>query len=764
MRDKTQSKNKDPPESGPMRTPLSQGISNPMLAETEESMKMTPREYLNARSIEFKESGNELIFKCPFGDCDAETHHAGHLYMQSETGLYRCVKCDASGNLVTLARHFDDDPSDFEFMERPVHVSNILKKKVKQVVGTLVAADVEKWHAALPEKLKDWLTNERGLSPQTITEAKLGFDGERLTIPIPNEKGDWLFAKRRTMPGSSAEPRYLYPSGAQAALYGIEYLKGADYAVICEGELDALILRSKAITAVTSTGGAGTFDPSWTEVFKDIPALYIVYDNDDAGRKGALKVGKLLPRAKIVRLPSEVGDKGDVTDYFMKLSKTPDDFWALLQTGKTAPDIEEQGERHISLPKPSRTTTLGEWREKVMSRFPECLAAGEVGLAVIAQLAINDVRNPFGLVYVDVPSAGKTITLNFFSELDELVYSTDSFTPSSIVSHATNRKQEDLEKIDLLPRIRFKTVVVRDLAPIFAERQENLLKNLGVLTRVFDGEGYESDSGVHGKRGYRGDYTFMFLAASTPIAPRVWKFMGTLGSRLFFLNLNTGDKDEEELADLLIQNDFKLKEKECRSITRDTVLTLREKFPHGINWNKNGDPANLRQIISRCAKLLARLRGTLNVWGEEDGSDKGQNHTNVVIEKPIRINQLLYNLARGHAAISGRDQISEEDIWPVIEVTLNSAPYNRIKLIEGLIENHGTVNTKLVEWAIDCSNPTALKEIETLRVLGVVDVQNGPGGDPGRPEKIVTIKNDLDWFCSDDCARLRAMKPEGKTV
>lgn len=722
-------------------------------------MQMSAKDYLASRNIAFVERGKELVFKCAFGNCDADTKHAGHLYMEAETGVYRCVKCDATGNLVTLARHLGDDPTELGFKEGPEKIGRVVKKKTKEIAASLSAEEVEKWHAALPDHLRDWLTKDRGLAPHVIGAAKLGFDGERLTIPVSDGKGGWLFAKRRAMPGAEGEPKYLYPKGAKAALYGAEYLQGASMAVICEGELDALVLHSNGIPAVSTTGGAGTFEETWIDIFKDVSSLYVVYDNDDAGKRGAMRVGKLLPSAKIVRLPAEVGEGGDVTDYFVKLQKNPDDFGALLKTGKSAGEIEEQGERYTPLPKPEKEVSMEQWRALIDERFPECLGAGEVGMAVVAQLLINDVRNPFGLVFVDVPSAGKTITLNFFSELDELMYSTDNFTPSSLVSHATNRKREDLEKIDLLPRIRFRTLIVRDLAPIFAERQENLLKNLGVLTRVFDGEGYESDSGVHGKRGYRGDYTFMFLAGSTPIAPRVWKFMGNLGSRLFFLNLNVRDKDEDELAELLVQDDFKRKERECRTTTRNALLTLWAKHPGGVAWNKRADPPELRRIVSRCAKLLAHMRGTLNVWSDEDGGEKTQHHTNVVIEKPTRINQLLYNLARGHALACGRLQLTEEDMWPVIEVTLNSAQYNRIKLIEGLIKNGGTINTKLAEWAIGCSNPTALKEIETFRILGIVDVQDEKTGDPGRPEKIVTLKDKFDWFRSEDCARLRDMCP-----
>lgn len=718
-------------------------------------------QYLSAKGMPFASKAGQIVTHCVFGDCDAKTRHAGHLYIDPGTGVYFCHKCESKGNMVTLAQHFDDNPVELGFKEGPVHIGRALRRKAKEIEESLSNEQIDAWHNALPPEIRTWLTGERGIAEDVVSKAKIGWDGSRIVIPIASQDAGWLFAKRRQPPGKEETgPKYQYPHGTNAALYGAELLAGANEVLICEGELDALVLRSHGFTAVTGTGGAGTFPEEWASLFSAISKVHIVFDLDDAGRKGALTVGKLIPHARIARLPDELGEHGDVTDYFTKAKKTLEDFHRLLEAGRSAKEIEECGERYSVLPVQETETDIASWRESVGKVFPECLAAGEVGIAVLAQLLITDVRNPFGLVYVDVPSAGKTITLNFFADVPELVYPTDSFTPSSLVSHASNRKQKDLEKIDLLPRIRHRMLIVRDLAPIFAERQENLLKNLGVMTRVFDGEGYESDSGVHGKRGYRGDYTFMFLAGSTPIAPRVWKFMGSLGSRLFFLNMKTSDKSEEELAELLIQDDFKRKEQVCRKATRDLILTLWSNHKGGVTWNKKEDPPEMRRIISRCAKLLAHLRGTVNVWSDEE--EGKQHHTNVVIEKPTRINQLLYNLARAHALACGRLRLDNEDLWPCIELALNSAPYNRIKLMEAIIEFAGTVNTGVIEEAIKCSNPTALKEIETLRVLGLVEVQSISEGTIGRPEKIVTVTDPFAWFCSDECKALRAMRPEQK--
>ena len=78
-----------------------------------------------------------------------------------------------------------------------------------------------------------------------------------------------------------------------------------------------------------------------------------------------------------------------------------------------------------------------------------------------------------------------------------------------------------------------------ELAPLFGLRNEDLLENFSILTRVLDGQGLTTDSGVHGHRGHTGDFLFAWIGCTTPIEHRVWKTMGKLGSRFLFLEMPT---------------------------------------------------------------------------------------------------------------------------------------------------------------------------------------------------------------------------------
>lgn len=408
------------------------------------------------------------------------------------------------------------------------------------------------------------------------------------------------------------------------------------------------------------------------------------------------------------------------------------------------------------VPKPIVSLSFQEWKDGLIKEFSELAFPSEVVVSVVTQLLINDVHNPFGLVLVDVPSSGKTITLNFFSGAKEVTYFTDKFSPASFVSHATNVKKEDLQKIDMLPKIQHKVVVVREMATIFGDREEDLRKNMGILTRVMDGEGLQIDSGVHGQRGYSGDFCFMLVAASTPIPPKVWKMMGNLGSRLFFLNIDGREKTEEELVAQNRSTSFKRKEKQCMELTTDFLHTLFFANKDGIVWDKSKDDSQALVVIARSAKLLAALRAPINVW--HDSSDGGgDNHTTVIKEMPDRINHLLYNLARGHAVCSGRNYITQEDLRVVLAVTYSSAPPQRVKVFKALLRHNGRLSTNLLRGELYCSGPTAINEMKILTVLKIAYFTNGYPDETDNQEREINLHSDFHWFLGDEANALFPM-------
>ena len=203
-----------------------------------------------------------------------------------------------------------------------------------------------RYHDAMPLRIREYL-NHRGIIDEVIDLHLLGWNGERITIPIFDRNSRLVFFKLAKDPEDrTLGPKMLAPAGTKAELYGWERLQGKPpRIVICEGEFDRLALESRGIATVTSTGGAGVFRKEWAECFREIPEVYLCFDRDSAGTRGALRIGKWLPQARIVELPEEVGPGGDVTDYFVRLEGTRDDFLRLLEQAKPVPAEEGSVDR-----------------------------------------------------------------------------------------------------------------------------------------------------------------------------------------------------------------------------------------------------------------------------------------------------------------------------------------------------------------------------------------------------------------------------------
>lgn len=304
---------------------------------------ITIKEYLTRKGIEFRERGKELITHCLFNDCDKDSRGSeAHLYFNVETGQYDCKKCGEQGNLVILAKHFGDGI--------PEIALNPLKSIKNPRKSTIFDTElVEACHQALPANIRQYL-NDRGIADAVIDTHKLGwgnFYGKWwITIPIKDIYGASRFFKLRQDPSIGNEKR-TYPKGTEdnpihAQIYGWEMLTNANNPlVICEGELDRLALLSKGVDAITSTHGAMTFKQKWCEKIGKGRKIYICFDNDEVGKKGAEKVAKMMENdgneTYIITLPQEVGDGGDITDYFVKLNGNPDDLF-----GKYAKDYPEK--------------------------------------------------------------------------------------------------------------------------------------------------------------------------------------------------------------------------------------------------------------------------------------------------------------------------------------------------------------------------------------------------------------------------------------
>ena len=298
------------------------------------------RHMLTSNNIDYRERNGELITHCIFNDCDSDSRgNEAHLYINAETGQYFCHKCGEKGGIKSL--------------REALGVNNDMPPRPTSVSGYNAEKIAKKCHNQLPLNIREWLTNKRLLLDEDIDDYELGygeFYGKSwITIPVRDQSGNVLFMKLRKDPFASTDgPKYM-GTGGEASIFNSEILKDKpDQLVICEGEFDCLVLRAYGIPAITSTAGARTFKDEWIEQLNFVRHLYICFDNDNAGQEGARelidKLGAALPNTSVlnITLPSEVGEHGDLTDYFKLPDANPDDLfdkYAVLQTGPKPIDV-----------------------------------------------------------------------------------------------------------------------------------------------------------------------------------------------------------------------------------------------------------------------------------------------------------------------------------------------------------------------------------------------------------------------------------------
>ena len=260
-----------------------------------------------------------------------------------------------------------------------------------------------RYHDAMPLRIREYL-NHRGIIDDAIDTHLLGWNGEGITIPIFDRDAKLAFFKLAKDPLDRGQgPKMLVPAGTSAELYGWERLRGKPpRIVICEGEFDRLALESRGISAVTSTGGAGVFRKEWIEDFVDIPEVYVCFDCDLAGTRGALRIARWLPQTRIVELPEEVGHGGDVTDLFVRLEWTRDDFLRLLEKARPAPVDAGVGAPTRIASKPARNrdevdaVKSGFRIEEVIVRF---MSLSPSGSRLRGRCPFHEDRTPSFVVY-----------------------------------------------------------------------------------------------------------------------------------------------------------------------------------------------------------------------------------------------------------------------------------------------------------------------------------------------------------------------------
>ncbi|MBE0426353.1 MAG: DUF927 domain-containing protein [Nitrospirae bacterium] len=268
------------------------------------------------------------------------------LSINLETGLWNCFGCDKHGNAIQFVQKLFD--LNFpEACERVITDHNLFtktnkkieKKSTAKIPRYLNLEQIKAIHGQLlktPDALKK-IQIKYGLSIETIKKYLIGYQNKHFMIPAEIEPGKWLFKEHK---GQQSK-------GAKACIYPGEIIdKKLPHIIICEGELKALLLNQLEFPAVCGTAGAGTWKEEWNALFREMNVI-LAFDNDAPGKRGSRKVAESLrgtaKNIKVIAWPADLDgstEKKDITDFFIVLKKTQEDFQKLIDNAQEV--VEDQ--------------------------------------------------------------------------------------------------------------------------------------------------------------------------------------------------------------------------------------------------------------------------------------------------------------------------------------------------------------------------------------------------------------------------------------
>jgi DNA primase catalytic core len=328
-----------------------------------------------ARGVELKRHGADLIGLCPFHDDKKPS-----LVISSRKNLWHCLgACQAGGSVIDWVMKVEGVSfrHAVELLRADLPLTAPSEKVVERASIRKLAAPVQAdaddrellaqvvgyYHETLkqsPEALK--YLEGRGLqSSEMIDRFKLGFANRTLglrlpmkqwkaggeirgrlqklgvlresghehmngsvVIPIFDEEGNvvGMYGRKITSGLREGTPLHMYLPGPHRGIFNWEALRVSKTIILCEALIDALTFWCHGFRNVTSVYGIESHITEHLAAFKryGTTQVLIAFDRDDAGDRGAEKVAEQLMAAGISCFRVQFPRGMDANEYACKVS------------------------------------------------------------------------------------------------------------------------------------------------------------------------------------------------------------------------------------------------------------------------------------------------------------------------------------------------------------------------------------------------------------------------------------------------------------
>lgn len=230
--------------------------------------------------------------KCPFHEDKSPS-----LWIYAGGTRWKCYVCDIWGDVIDLMAHLkgtdvksllrDEIGAPSTDMIRAAIKSP--KERIENIQELPNWEQIESWQMSMLDVDLSFISQDRGISKDTILDMKIGMDGNRFMVPVWDMNGQ-VRDVRYWVPGRKIMSR----KGADSYLYGLQTIARPDPVIICAGEWDMMAAYdSKWPGPCLAVPGEGKWHPEWSGWLIEREVV-ICFDRDDPGRNGALKTKECL--------------------------------------------------------------------------------------------------------------------------------------------------------------------------------------------------------------------------------------------------------------------------------------------------------------------------------------------------------------------------------------------------------------------------------------------------------------------------------------
>ena len=299
-------------------------------------MTDTEKELIKTHLIEYADQhltlrsadNNWRVYDCPICDSGKKDNHTPAFKIKPGSTKYHCFSCGKGGDIFNLINQIEfNGTADFP----------TLAKRAQDLYGNAPAAPARpapirpaapekpqrtETPAQIQNKLKQYLaschaligktnyfSDQRGLTTETVSRFKLGYDQRLGSIIIPNDSTgtDLSYTSRTAANTTSKDGRYLKPAGMKCGIFNPAALRAADKpCFICEGAINAMSIMQAAgdtaeAIALNGTGDNAFFDQIYqlTNEGTPLPVFILALDEDQPGINAAENIAARLEKRNL---------------------------------------------------------------------------------------------------------------------------------------------------------------------------------------------------------------------------------------------------------------------------------------------------------------------------------------------------------------------------------------------------------------------------------------------------------------------------------